>query len=407
MKKRYFLYGLLIILIPIYYAFEPLIPNPLAWSTLPEGIIETKGKRINDSLWFKPIETAGDSLELWKQKLNAPSLSEAIGFKGQVLWNEAIGYADIDDTKLADQHTIYRVGSISKSITSTALATLLQSGTIDLDDKIGPLLTDYKIANGDITLRQLASHSGGIRHYNFCWCIPVHEGFSNESYKTVKDAVAVFGEDKPLYEPGTKFSYSTYGYTLLSAAMEGVSNKSFPDLLQDNVLNPLNMDHTLLGGWNDTSLDIAQFYTVKDNRYKKGFDVDISNKWAGGGMLSTPTDLIKMGMALLNNQLIDEEVKVQLFTPQTLSSGEVNPQNYGIGWRIDTTERLHPDQQVKIIHHGGTIEGSIALLILFPEYGLVASLIANRSGSSGELFLPMYSMVRPFVDNVKLLHPVQ
>ncbi len=387
-----------LVLICLYFALQPLIPNPFVWKTLPEIPQQQKEVNNKDSLWIRPIAAAQKLLIEWQQKLQAPSLSVAIGHRDKVLWAEAIGYADIAAQKVANENTIYRIGSISKSVTSVALATLLEQKKIQLDEPIGRLLPNYKLTNPNITPRQLASHTAGIRHYNFCFCLPIHEGFNNEPFNSVQEAVAVFSKDNLLFEPGNGFNYSTYGYTLLSAVMEAASQQPFPEYLQKEILDPLSMKHTLLGRATIPNKDIATFYTVKENQYKPAFEVDISNKWAGGGLLSTPTDLVKMGNALLDSTFLSAETKMALFTPQTLNNGAANPQNYGLGWRIDVNEKNFSPRKVKIIHHGGTIEGAIALLLLFPDYDFSIALMTNRSGRSSELFKPIYQMVIPFIE---------
>ena len=405
MKKRLFLAGLVLLFVLACFAWQPMLPTPFAWNDMPINIAKKKSIANKDSLWIAPITNAQDLLIDWQKKLNAPSLSVAIGHEGEVLWSEAVGYADIPNNILADEQTIYRIGSISKSVTSVALAKLFDKKMLSPDDQMGSLLTDdYELSNSAISIKQLASHTAGIRHYGLCFCLPIMaEGFNTKTYTDVKDAVAIFGKDELLFTPGENFRYSTYGYTLLSAAIQEVSQQPFLEYLQTAVLNPLDMKSTKAGGTATPIAKKASFYEVEEGRFKPIYPTNISNKWAGGGLLSTPTDLVKMGNALQDSSFISPMAKAHLFTPIPLKDGTMNPQRYGMGWRIGTATESFAPKKVKIIHHGGTIGGGIALIVMFPEYNLTVSMMTNRSGSSGELFEPIFEVAKSFM---KAIEPI-
>ena len=402
MKKRIFLTVLFLLLVLAYFAYQPMLPTPFAWNDLPKITAKKKSIVNKDNIWISPITNAQDLLIDWQKKLNAPSLSMAIGHQGEVLWSEAVGYADIESQTLADEQTIYRIGSISKSVTSVALATLFDKGILSPDDQMSQLLPDYELNNSAISIKQLASHTAGIRHYGLCFCLPIMaEGFNSKIYTDVKDAVNIFGKDELLFTPGEGFRYSTYGFTLLSAAIQEVSQQPFLEYLQKAVLNPIGMKSTKAGGTVTPIAKKASFYDVEENQFKPIYPTNISNKWAGGGLLSTPTDLVKMGNALQDSSFISPMAKANLFTPIPLKDGTMNPQRYGMGWRIGTDIQSFSPKEVKVIHHGGTIGGGIALIIMFPEYDLTVSMMTNRSGSSGELFQPIFETAKPFIEAIE------
>ena len=403
MKKRIFLVVLFLLVLLAYFAWQPMLPTPFAWNDLPTITPEKKQLENTDSLWVAPIANAQNLLIDWQKKLNAPSLSMAIGHQNEVLWSEAVGYADLENKITANEQTIYRIGSISKSITSVALATLFEKKMLQPDDQMSSLLTDdYNLSNSAISIKQLASHTAGIRHYGLCFCLPIMaEGFNSKTYTDVKDAVAIFGKDGLLFTPGEGFRYSTYGYTLLSAAIQEISQQPFLKYLQTAVLNPLGMQSTKAGGTGTPIDKKASFYEVEEGQFKPIYPTNISNKWAGGGLLSTPTDLVRMGNALQDSSFLSPATKAQLFTPIPLKDGTMNPQRYGMGWRIGTDTRNFAPKEVKVIHHGGTIGGGIALIIMFPEYDLTVSMMTNRSGSSGELFEPIFEIAKSFMEVIE------
>ncbi len=145
----------------------------------------------------------------------------------------------------------------------------------------------------------------------------------------------------------------------------------------------------------------ATLYDVAEGQYKAIYPTNISNKWAGGGMLSTPTDLVRMGNALQDSAFISPTAKAYLFTPIPLKDGTMNPQRYGMGWRIGTATEHFAPKKIKVIHHGGTIGGGIALIIMFPEYNLTVAMMTNRSGSSGELFIPIFEVTKQFITTIE------
>ena len=402
MKKRLFLVGLFLLLVLAYFAFQPMLPTPFAWDDMPINTAKKKNIANKDSIWIAPIANAQDLLIDSQKKLNAPSLSVAVGHEGKVLWSEAVGYADITNKTLADEQTIYRIGSISKSVTSVALAKLFDEKRLKPDDQLNTILPDYDLNNSAISIKQLASHTAGIRHYGLCFCLPIMvEGFNTKAYTDVKDAVSIFGEDELLFTPGEGFRYSTYGYTLLSAVIQEVSQQSFLEYLQTAVLNPLGMKSTKAGGTVIPIAKKASFYDVEEQQFRSIYPTNISNKWAGGGLLSTPTDLVKMGNALQDSSFISPTAKAHLFTPILLKDGTMNPQRYGMGWRIGLDTQNFSPKAVKVIHHGGTIGGGIALIIMFPEYDLTVAMMTNRSGYSSELFTPIFETAKPFIEAIE------
>ena len=401
MKKilLYILSFILFILLVGFILLHPVITPYFGGKPFPEiQKVSQPGYTSDDSLLS--IITPKLEAILWKtaNDLSLPAVSAAIGRNGSVAWANAVGYADIKASKLADIHTQFRIGSISKSVTSMAIGKLIEQGDLDLEDVIQDHVPYFDRSKPNIKIRQLASHTSGIRNYGFCFCLPAHEGFNNEQFESMAERVSVFADDDLLFEPGSNFSYATYNYTLLGAAIEEITQMPFLEYMHENIFMPLDMNATM-GDWAERDIENrAAFYGVKNGKYKKAFKVNISNKWAGGGLLSRPIDLIKMANTLLNDQFLKPETKAKLFEPQPLDNGEMNRQNYAIGWRIDTTTKILEDKGIHIIHHGGSIMGANALLMLFPEYNLSIAMMMNRSGSSRELFSAVYEMAKVVIE---------
>jgi CubicO group peptidase (beta-lactamase class C family) len=318
-----------------------------------------------------------------RREIGYPSVSVAVAVAGKVVWLEAQGYADLAAKRRATIATSYAIGSVSKSLTAASVMRLADRGVLALDVDVRAYVPSFPGKPYAITTRQLLSHQAGIRHYRFALSPPTFSDFgSNVQYASVRDSLVVFQDDPLLFEPDTSFSYSTYGYTLLSAAAESAAGVPFLDMMQAEVFGPLGMTAT---GGDDKLKPVAGRAGDYQNIARDGHviaapEVDVSNKWAGGGFRSTPRDLAVFGAAMLEGKVVSADGLAAMFTPRKLRSGAVNPQDYGLGFRIDTLkDPAYPGKSWRAIHHGGVAVGSQAVLVLFPDSGVVVALSANAT----------------------------
>jgi CubicO group peptidase (beta-lactamase class C family) len=244
---------------------------------------------------------------------------------------------------------------------------------MDLDLPIQEYLPDYPVKRWPVTTRQLGGHIAGVRHYRG------QEMLSAVRYPTVESGLAIFSEDSLLFEPGTDYSYSSYGWNLLSAVMEEASGTEFLPFMRDEVFEPLGLRHTVPDHTDSIIPHRTRFYERGPDRAVVNAPyVDNSYKWAGGGFLSTPEDLVRFGQAHLQPGFLRSETLEVLMTPQLLRSGEST--NYGIGWRTGTQE----DGDRTLGHSGGSVGGT-TLLLLVPGHDLVVAGVVNISGAAGAI----------------------
>ncbi|MGH1362167.1 MAG: serine hydrolase domain-containing protein [Calditrichia bacterium] len=336
--------------------------------------------------YAKAIQSAAGKIDELKQGMGLPAVSVSVGLNGEVLWARATGFSDLAESIPVSINTKFRIGSVSKSVTSLALGKLYESGDLDLDAPIQTYVPYFPGKAFPITARQLASHTAGIRHYSAfsLHSFPPHETFNNRRYNSVRESLTLFENDDLLFEPGSQFNYSTYGYTLLSAAIEGASGQDFLTFMQEMVFDDLSMLNTAPERNVKQLPNTATFYIPMMGRYHEMFGVSLSCKWGGGGYLSTSTDLVKMVNALLTHNYLDSATVSLLFTPQKLSSGEMNPQNYSMGWRNATvtySEFNGEPESFPVAHHGGQSGGSSAFLLIFPKQKLVVAMMTNINHS--------------------------
>ena len=313
------------------------------------------------------------SIKLFEYKIDSimssntiPGMAIAVSQNGRLIWSMGYGLADVEQKVMVDPaNTKFRIASISKALTSIGLGILLEEKRIHLDSSIYFYLPDYPLQKYRPTVRQLASHTGGIRHYR---------GNENEStlpYATVWEGLSIFSKDSLMYKPGTQFLYSSYGFNLLSAVMEKSSGINFLDFMKQRVLEPLNMNSTLADHPDQIIPGRGRYYTRQGTNAPY---VDNSYKWAGGGYVSTATDLLKLGQAMIDGAIIKPETIHELITSQKLHNGKET--GYGLGWFSGN----RTSGQRWFGHSGGAVGGS-SNLVIYPEQKLVVVILTNVSGA--------------------------
>jgi len=320
---------------------------------------------IRDKLYSEAIRQAERFIDSLQAKQGIPGISVSVGTKDKILWAEGFGLADVENQVPVTVVSKFRIGSVSKSLTTLAVGKLVEEGKLDLDAPITKYGVNFPKKKYPITARQLATHTAGMRHYQN------GDGLNClRTFKTVEESFVIFSSDSLLFQPGTAYNYSTYGYSLLSAVVEKASNTPFLNYMQTAVFAPLGMSNTGADYSDQLVAQRVRFYEIQKGRVVNAEQCDNSYKWAGGGLLSTPSDLVVMSASLLNHSLLKKETVELLFTPQLLSNG-VNT-NYGLGWRLGMDKKGR-----KIIHHGGSINGGRTFVMIYPDNNLVIAITAN------------------------------
>ncbi|WP_420578553.1 serine hydrolase domain-containing protein [Ekhidna sp.] len=396
MKKISCLLGLIGLGWILYGLFQPIIDWNFGWEKMPKNRNELTFQGIEDKKYLNAIESSKHHLDSLIEMSEAPSISVAAMINGKMIWTFAIGYQDIKNQVSSDTSSQYRIGSVSKALTSLGLGNLIENRLIDPDSSIQYYTGQFQ-NQPRMTIRQLASHQSGIRNYETCFCFPIWEYYHNNEYESVETSLSQFEKDNLLFTPGESFAYSSYNFTALSLAMEKVSGRDFLLYMRDHVFKPLKMSMTQSDDIRDISADRAIPYDTDVSFYKNAFDVDLSNKWAGGGFISTPSDLVRAGNALLDSSFLSQTTIEMLTSPQKLNDGTINEQNYALGWRHDFSEKyFNGNRKVEVIHHGGMAVGGMALLAVYPEYDLVFAITTNKSGQKGRFEL--FDYIRPMVE---------
>jgi serine beta-lactamase-like protein LACTB, mitochondrial len=409
MKKLKYTGIFVLLIIVSYFGYYQL-----SWNELPNKGKYEKTIGLFDSTYNEQIQISSKKLEILLDSLNVPSVSIAIGVDNKIVWSEAIGYADLYNNVHATPKTTYRIGSTSKAVTSVAIMKLVQQNKLNLDQSIANILPEYPAKKWEFTTRQLLSHTAGFPDYED---LGISGGFYTllnfKQFNTVQEGLKVFEDIPLLFKPGEKFKYNSFDVVLASRVIEEISDKDFLTYLENDIFQALDMENTYADHSNRRSEYEAEFYeTSSNNKYRKWHtfgiphsDQNLSYKWAGGGLLSTPSDLVKMGNALLNDtSFVTSKIRNIFFEPQSLSNGEINEQKYALGWRsyndYASEHLLGEDKPVRMVHHGGVSKGSMNLPCLFPNENVVIDVAINgreKEFDFSPFWYQVMDLVQPFL----------
>jgi serine beta-lactamase-like protein LACTB, mitochondrial len=309
---------------------------------------------------------------------NTPALSVAVAREGHILWAEAFGFADVDTKKPATPVTRFRLGSVSKALTGIAVAVLHDRGRLDLNAPVQQYVKGYPAKPWPLTTRHLTAGVAGLQHLR-----GDHEAMPDRHCSSLADAVPIFAGDPLRFKPGTKYHYSFYDWILTSAVVEGAAGEPFATFMNRDILAPLGMTATVLeDGVRDASWASLYFPRMAERPnlgLQEAPEADYSC-WAGGGAFSsTPSDLARLGSAMLQPGLLKADT-LSLFRDTTrLESGEST--SYAMGWKQDTITLAGAPAHV-LSQRGNPMGGTVSLMI-FPDHKLVVAVAANVTDAGG------------------------
>jgi serine beta-lactamase-like protein LACTB len=349
-------------------ATPPLHPNP--------GDIRSVTGSPPPPRWTEPVAQARQVTRAALAEHSLPGVSVAVAVGTDIVWAEGFGWADMERQIPVAPDTRFRIGTASVALTSAAAGLLLEQKRMFLDDEIQRHVPEYPEHQWPVTVRQLMGHVAGVPNDGG------DEGplLSQRCERPVDAVQFLSGHERELgFEPGTSFQYSSYGWILLSAAIEAAAGEPFLAFMRENIFEPLGMKDTRADTAHEASAERATSYFPRfaaDPRY--GLhplrEVDYSCYAGASVFLSTPSDLVRFAIALDSGTLLQPDTVRLLRTPQRLASGEET--GYGLGWDLETVT-LAGTQTPQIGHDGDLLGGRVASLLAYPEHGIVVSVISN------------------------------
>ena len=305
------------------------------------------------------------SIEMSRRHI--PGLALAIAVGGQVRLVDAYGFADLENFVPARADTVFRLASLSKAITATAVLQLVERGQIDLDAPIQKYVATFPQKPWTVTVRQLLCHQSGIRHHTDA------EWTNGRHYASVSDSLPVFAESPLAFEPGTKTLYSSYGYTLLGCAIESVSGMSYIEYLRQNVFRPAAMERTQIDDHFELVTGRAAGYFEDGAGHMRNSPLaDTSNRIPGGGLCGTVADVGRFAAALQSGVLLRPETVREMLSKQRTRDGKRT--GYGLGWIVS-----EKNARVEAWCPGAQPQVS-ACLFLRPDAQVAVAVLTNLEG---------------------------
>jgi len=308
---------------------------------------------------------------------SVPGIGAAVVLEGEPAWSAGFGMADLEDSAPATSSTLFRLGSISKPITATAILQLWERGKLDLDAPVQKYCPAFPQKESPITSRELLGHLGGIRHYNSDGKGDIPED-SARHFVSMEESLQIFAADLLVAKPGTKFNYSTYGYTLLGCVLEGAASQKYVDYVRENIFKPAGMAQTQA----DDFFAVIPHRTRWYHKDKSGIVhnagvLDSSYKIPGGGLISSADDMAQFEAAILADKLFKRTTRDLMWTMQQPTEGKHS--RYALGWFIAEKFGL------RTAGHTGGQQGTDTAFLIAPERRAGVVVLANMDSVSTNL----------------------
>jgi CubicO group peptidase (beta-lactamase class C family) len=325
--------------------------------------------------WAESVERGRQIMRAGLIEQNLPGLSVAVGVGDDVVWAEGFGFADLEKRTTVTPETRFRIGDVSDTLTSAAVGLLLEEQRLNLDADIQVYVPEFPEKQWPVNLRQLMGHLAGVRN-------DAGDEESLEPCERTLDGLKRFAQSPLRFEPGTQFRSSSYGWILVSAAVEAAAKEPFFSFMRTRIFDPLAMAATTPDSVKETIPDRATFYFPRfggNNIYgpELAREGDHSCFAGAGAFLSTPSDMVRFGIAVGSGKLLQPATVETLQTPQRLASGEET--GYGLGWKVETVPLA--GKPTRMAGHGTKADfiGTTAYLMTFPERGIIVAVTSNTS----------------------------
>jgi len=335
--------------------------------------VPAQGEAPVDPRW---AFAAAESARLARARVandNLPGLSVAVGVDGRLAWAGGFGWADVEAKRPVTPDTRFRIGTLSQPLTAAGAGLLVARGTLDLDVPVQRYVPTFPGKSSPISMRHAMSHTAGFRHPH------IEDACRHDARDAGPNpGLALFADEPLRYTPGTAFRYSSYGWILASAVVESVAGEPFARFLSRSVFAPLGMHGTVPDDAAQPPPERAQLYHPRASAdMATGLehpDFTDYGCYAGAGMyLSTPSDLVRFGLAMDGHALLDPKTTAMLESPVTLPSGTST--GHGMGWWASKTAFGAGD--TLLLDHPGITIGATSSLQRYPEHGIVVAVSSN------------------------------
>ncbi|WP_019601844.1 serine hydrolase domain-containing protein [Teredinibacter turnerae] len=345
------------------------------------------------------------------ERTGTPSIQVAVRYGESLLFNGAFGLADVENDVQAKASSRYRTASVAKWFTATAAMKLVDGGLLDLDAPIQKYCAAYPVKTYRITTRHLLTHTAGVRGYLDYDELVAHISDSKElaklnlrrleeeasfyrRYTDITAPLETFKNDSLIFEPGSNWMYTSFGYRLLACVLEGASHIEYRQLMNDFIFKPAGMESTVPDdAWAIIPGRVSGYYLGRDKSIRRANMRDVSENLPAGGYLSTASDLVAFASAF-NHYLLPESVKTTMLvpargvkldtdTPYSWRDAMPNADKYGAGIM------LFSKYEQGMIGHTGRQDGGSSIVVLIPSKDLAIAVMTNAKGWNGYMDFTM------------------
>lgn len=300
---------------------------------------------------------------------DGPGCAVLVAREGEVIYKKAFGMADVEHQVTLIPDNVFRIASITKQFTAIAILQLVQKGLLTLEDPIEKFIPDYPTHGYKITLKDLLSHTSGIKN------ITEISGVDGTISRTPLEVISIFKDHPMDFVPGTAFRYSNSGYVILGWVIERATGLSYEEYINKNIFEPLDMNASY---YEKSSLEIENKVTGyrqnSDTTYSPAPTINMSNVYAAGALSMTVGDLLKFHKGLYEFKIVNKEMLEQATSPVVLPNGTKTP--YGFGWGLQTLDG------VRTIQHSGAIPGFTSFEIYLPAEDVFVAIFSNKENAN-------------------------
>lgn len=307
-----------------------------------------------------------DALMSEVYKEDGPGAVALVVQKGKVLYRRAFGMANLELGVKMKPENVFRIGSITKQFTASAILRLRDEGKLRLDDDITKYISKYPTHGHAISIEHLLTHTSGIRSYT-----EMKEWDAEVQKKdfTPTELIAFFKNQPMDFKPGEEFHYNNSAYFILGYIIEVVSGKSYEEYIDSVFFKPLKMTNSYYDSSSKIIKNRAYGYNKNEDDYMNQDFLNMTQPYAAGSLLSSVDDLYKWYSAVMNDEVISETSRKEAHTPHLLNDGQKT--GYGYGWFIGNI------QGSKMIEHGGGINGYLTSSIYLPDDDVFVAVFTN------------------------------
>ncbi len=329
---------------------------------------------------------------------DGPGGTVLVAKAGEVVYQKALGFANLEHQVQMTQDNVFRLGSVTKQFTAVCILKLVEEGKLSLEDSLAKFIPDYPLHGKTVTIANLLSHTSGIKNYTG---LPAFNEALKRKDLSPGEIINLFKNEDLDFEPGSDQRYSNSNYILLGYIIEMLSGKSYREFMQVNIFEPLGLTRSYYDRSTAVIPGRVSGYRKRNDQYENSEFLSMTLPYAAGSLMSTIGDLLKWYQGLSEGKIISAASLKKAFTSWVLPSGKDS--GYGFGWWIGNI------QGSKAVMHNGVVNGFFTDVVYLPAQKILVCVLSNYE-NVGDLDIPAAKLAAialgtPYQDNPIALKP--